>query len=143
MPSVIHTGLMSTPPKTLEAYFQLNYERNLTAASFNKLWLDNNLDAILTLPAPHTAVPWDQWDVITYTALWNLLDCPAVVIPVGKVENHDLKDENLKFESVDGEDKRVYDLCKYPEHRDSLQLCMASECCSRSFSGGHVSCFCD
>ena len=65
---------------------------------------------MLTLPAPHTATPFDEWTVITYTSLFNLFDCPAVVIPVGKVEDIDVKDDAAKY----GEkDQKVYDLCEF------------------------------
>ena len=81
----------------------------MAIAEFHKLWLGNQLDVILTLPASHTAVPFDQWDVVTYTALYNLYDCPACVIPVGSVSPQDMKDELYKYGD---EDKRTYDLCK-------------------------------
>ncbi len=74
------------------------------------MWKEYSLDAMLCLPAPHTATPFDDWTVITYTSLFNLFDCPAVIIPVGKVEDIDLMDEAARY----GEkDQCVYDLCKF------------------------------
>jgi amidase len=100
---------MEAPAKTLEDYFRLNHQRNIAISDFNKLWLANDLDVILTVPAPHTAVPFDQWNVTTYTALYNLLDCPACVIPVGKVSGQDLKGNLFKYGEID---KITYDLCE-------------------------------
>ncbi|PVH81660.1 amidase [Cadophora sp. DSE1049] len=112
VPSVIKQGLIKQPAKSLEDYFRLNHQRNTAIAEFHELWLVNQLDVILTLPAPHTAVPFDQWDVVTYTALYNLYDCPACVIPVGHVSPQDAKDELFKYGE---EDRRTYDLYTGPE----------------------------
>ncbi|KAH7393467.1 amidase [Cadophora sp. MPI-SDFR-AT-0126] len=112
VPSVIKQGLIQQPAKSLEDYFRLNYQRNAAIAKFHELWLANQLDVILTLPAPHTAVSFDQWDVVTYTALYNLYDCPACVIPVGCVSPQDVKDESFRYGE---EDQRTYDLYTGPE----------------------------
>ncbi|KAL2072199.1 hypothetical protein VTL71DRAFT_11542 [Oculimacula yallundae] len=111
VPSVLKSGLTGVPPKSLEEYLHLNHQRNLAVAEFHKLWHDNKLDVILTLPAPHTAVPLDEWKAITYTVLYNLYDSPACVIPVGKVSPQDVKDDLCKYGE---EDKKNYDLCKDP-----------------------------
>ncbi|KAG4419432.1 hypothetical protein IFR04_007389 [Cadophora malorum] len=112
VPSVVRQGLTAAPAKSLEDYFRLNHQRNMAIAEFHELWLTNQLDVILTLPAPHTAVPFDQWDVVTYTALYNLYDCPACVIPVGHVSPRDVKDELFRYGE---EDKRTYELYTGPE----------------------------
>ncbi|KAH9208401.1 amidase [Leptodontidium sp. 2 PMI_412] len=112
VPSVLNQGLVNAPAKSLEAFFRLNHQRNIAISDFHKLWLANDLDVILTLPASHTAVPFDQWDVVTYTALWNLYDCPACVIPVGKVSSQDVKDELFRYGE---EDQRTYGLYTGPE----------------------------
>lgn len=61
-------------------------------------------------PGAHTAVPLDTWDTATYTGLWNYLDYPAVVLPVGTVQESDSADDscNAKYGP---EDSRVYSLC--------------------------------
>lgn len=60
-------------------------------------------------PAPHTALPIDKWNSASYTGLWNYLDYPAVVIPVGTVCESDLVDDvgNAKYGI---EDKHLYGL---------------------------------
>ncbi|KUJ21215.1 amidase [Mollisia scopiformis] len=121
--SVRRIGLTTTPGKSIEEYFQINHARSISSKKFNGMWKEYSLDAMLCLPAPHTATPFDDWTVITYTSLFNLFDCPAVIIPVGKVEDIDLLDEAARY----GEnDQRVYDLYSGPElYRDTpttLQL---------------------
>ena len=61
-------------------------------------------------PAPHTALPLDKWNSITYIGLWNYLDCPAVVISVGAVDRSDVVDD-LSHARYGAEDKRMYDIC--------------------------------
>ena len=62
-------------------------------------------------PAPHTALPLDQWTTASYTGLWNYLDYPAIVIPVDTVRESDVADEisNAKYGA---DDARLYGLCK-------------------------------
>lgn len=54
----------------------------------------------------------DTWTSGTYTGLWNYLDYPAVVIPVGTVQESDYADDisNAKYGP---EDAKVYSLCMY------------------------------
>lgn len=76
-----------------------------------KLFRDNALDAIIMPPAPHTAVPLDCWNNVTYTGLWNYLDYPAIVIPVDQVRDIDFADDlsNAKFGP---DDEQLYSLCR-------------------------------
>ena len=96
---------------TLKGFFDLNVRRAEAAKTYLRLFRDNNIDAILMPPAPHTAIPLDTWSTATYTGLWNYLDFPAVVLPVDKVRESDLADDvgNAKFGP---EDARLYSLCK-------------------------------
>ncbi|KAH6670505.1 amidase signature domain-containing protein [Halenospora varia] len=110
--SVARTGLTTTPGKTLVEYFSLNHARSLAWEKFANIWKLHNLDVMLSLPAPHTATPFDEWTVITYTSLFNLFDCPVAIIPVGKVEEIDVRDNAAQY----GEkDQKVYDLYTGPE----------------------------
>lgn len=95
---------------TLQGYFDLNVRRTEAAKRYLNLFRDNNIDAMLMPPAPHTAVPLDTWTTVTSTGLWNYLDYPAVMIPVDKVQDSDLADapSNAKYGA---EDARLYSLC--------------------------------
>ncbi|KAH8674568.1 amidase [Tricladium varicosporioides] len=110
--SVARTGLTTTPGKTLEEYFHLNHARYLAWEEFTNIWKLHNLDVVLSLPAPHTATPFDEWTVITYTSLFNLFDCPAVIIPVGKVEDIDVRDDAANYGK---KDQKIYSLYTGPE----------------------------
>ena len=94
----------------MRGFFDLNVRRQAAAREYLQLFRSNGLDAILMPPAPHTALPLDQWTSATYTGLWNYLDYPAIVIPVDAVCESDLADDvgNAKYGA---EDARMYSLC--------------------------------
>lgn len=110
----------------MQGFFDLNVRRAEAAKTYLKLIRDNDLDAILMPPAPHTAVPLDCWTTATYHCLWNYLDYPAIVIPVDQVRDTDIADElsNAKFGP---DDEKLYSLCRhrFPVH-PRLKLTRAS-----------------
>jgi amidase len=110
IPSLERLGLLSLPATTLQGFFDLNVSRAQAAKTYLKLFLDNEIDAIMMPPAAHTAVSLDTWDTGSYTGLWNYLDYPAIVLPVGTVQESDSADDscNAKYGP---EDSRVYSLC--------------------------------
>jgi amidase len=110
--SVENMGLLTLgSPKTLEEYYSLCARRQDIEKTYLQIWQANRLDAIIMPPAPHTAIPLDSWSSVSYTAIWNLLDYPAVVIPVGKVCSLDKVDEisNAKYGDAD---KHLYQNCE-------------------------------
>jgi amidase len=113
IPSVTKLNLLTPGPALpMLHYFALNAKRHEIAKHYaSEIWAKNELEAIIMPPAPYTAVPHDEWATATYTVIWNLLDYPAFLIPVGEVEEGDVVDENVKY----GEgDEAVYKLCKFP-----------------------------
>ena len=96
----------------LRGFFDLNVRRQAAARDYLHLFCSNDIDAILMPPAPHTALPLDQWTTASYTGLWNYLDYPAVVIPVDTVCESDLADD-LSNARYGAEDARVYSLCMH------------------------------
>lgn len=111
IPSLRAIGLSSLQANNLDGLFSLNVRRQAAARTFHHLFRSNDLDAILMPPAPHTALPLDTWTSASYTGLWNYLDYPAVVIPVGTVSPYDVVDDVAKARYGD-DDERLYKLCK-------------------------------
>lgn len=105
-------GLLEGKPKTMGEYFGLNRKRQDVAKAYSKFWSENKLDAILMPPAPHTALPENTWATASYTALWNLLDYPSFVLPVGVVKETDKADGSEK-EFYNAFDEKLYKLCKF------------------------------
>ncbi|KAK1593448.1 amidase [Colletotrichum navitas] len=70
----------------LDTAHQLGEFLNLRAAyadSWRKTWRKYKLDVVLGPGAISTAVPHDTYGVPVYTAMWNVLDYPAGIIPHG------------------------------------------------------------
>jgi amidase len=59
---------------TVDELYDMNVERAKLIAEWDKIYLDNELDAIVGPGAPSTAVPHDTLRPPGYTMLWNLLD---------------------------------------------------------------------
>jgi hypothetical protein len=154
IPSLEAIGLLSFKGTDLQGYFDLNVRRREAARTYLRLFVDNQIDAILMPPAAHTAVPLDTWTTATYTGLWNYLDYPALTIPVDVVTDVDQAD-NPSNAKNGPDDERVYSLCMcYPVviFKD-FQARPANSChlstkrhwarsiqsCSNSHSAGRVS----
>ncbi|WPB07930.1 uncharacterized protein RHO25_012594 [Cercospora beticola] len=101
IPSLQRTlGTMVAKPEgyTLEELFGVNVLAGEYKALWHDLWIANKLDIILCPPAQTTAVPHDDFGVPHYTILWNLLQYPGLIIPVGKVDKAVDRDELAKPE---------------------------------------------
>lgn len=125
VPSVLNMGIVFNSdgslrsPVTIDGLMRANVTRFLIAALYAQLWRQHELDIILMPPAPHTAVPADTWTALSYTVLWNVLDYPACVIPVGKVGPGDLKDHAARHGAAD---EAVYNLYSGPEEYANLPI---------------------
>ena len=81
-------------------------------------WNNAGIDALLWVPAPHPAMPFDMYTEMTLTALCNVIDWPAVVIPTG-----DVVMPNLDF----SQDLKIPDAQLYSEADRTLQAMYFSE----------------
>ncbi|KAF4618352.1 hypothetical protein G7Y89_g14950 [Cudoniella acicularis] len=142
IPSVGKLGLLAGSPKTMGEYFTLNEKRHEMCKIYSKLWSEHQLDAIIMPPAPHTAVPEDQWATASYTAIWNLLDYPSFVLPIGKVEKDDIADQN-KGQLYNKSDREVYKLYTGPQDYLNAPIALQVEMitCASASRGPAVSKF--
>ncbi|KAK7534080.1 fatty-acid amide hydrolase [Phyllosticta citribraziliensis] len=72
------------PAMTIDQLADLNVARYKFVEAWHSLWLQKGLDVIMAPAAQHTAVRHDQYILPPYTAIWNLLNYPAAILPVGK-----------------------------------------------------------
>ncbi|GME45138.1 General amidase-B [Neofusicoccum parvum] len=125
VPSVLKMGIVLNSdgsrrsPITIEDLMRANVSRFLIAARYAELWRQHRLDVILMPPAPHTAIPADTWTALSYTVLWNVLDYPACIIPVGKVGPGDSKDQGARHGAAD---EAVYKLYSGSEEYSDLPI---------------------
>lgn len=100
------------PSKSLDDLFAWTVAREQAETAYRDMWLENRLDAILGPLAPHTAPPIDSWSSVAL-ALWNLVDYPSCIIPVGKVdETSDVVDQAAKYGE---DDEKLYSMFPGPE----------------------------
>ncbi|KAL2854839.1 amidase signature domain-containing protein [Aspergillus pseudoustus] len=66
---------------------------------WRRTWTEYGLDVVLAPGAQNTAVPHDTYAWPPYTAMWNLVDYPAIIIPYGKAS------AELDSETVVSKDK--------------------------------------
>lgn len=86
-------------PNTLEETVKVLREGAKIGEKWAKIFQSNKLDALIAPVAPSTAPPHDTYGIAPYTALWSLVNYPALAIPYGVTE----KEYNEETE-------------RYPEH---------------------------
>lgn len=96
-------------PKGVETLYNLNNELLNLSSTVDAAWSAGGrpIDALLSVTAANTALPFDQWHDTGYTSLWNSVDFPAVNLPLGMTADKaiDLKDPN--FKPLSNEDRRL------------------------------------
>lgn len=107
-PSVKLVGLSLLLEGTLRDFTQLFFAKYKASQAWRNMWATERLDTVLTFVAPRTAVSPDTWTAGNLAGLFNLLDSPALVIPVGTVQKSDVRDQNAKYGTSD---EAVYKLC--------------------------------
>ncbi|KAK5945520.1 hypothetical protein PMZ80_002725 [Knufia obscura] len=111
--SVRQTGLVALPAKSIHEILDFTVARIGTQEKYRDMWLSNGLDALIMPPAPFTAPKIDTWGgLAAYTALWNLMDYPAAIVPIGQVNPDDRVDEAAKYGAKDA---KVYNRYSGPE----------------------------
>ncbi|KAF4457774.1 amidase [Fusarium albosuccineum] len=61
--------------------WEFNSQRSDYRSVWHWTWMESDIDVLLCPPSRTTAVPHGKYGVPWYTMIWNLLDCPAAVIP--------------------------------------------------------------
>uniref|UniRef100_H2Z7Q6 Amidase domain-containing protein n=1 Tax=Ciona savignyi TaxID=51511 RepID=H2Z7Q6_CIOSA len=83
---------------SVHRYWNLQHEAAQYRTEFFAHWREMKLDAVICPPFPIAAAPIGCVDhisaLVSYTGLYNLLNCPGGVVPVTKVTHSDT--EQLK-----------------------------------------------
>jgi amidase len=86
--------------------------RDQYRAEYAKLWHESGIDVLLSPVGPGVAPAHDEARYWGYTAQWNVLDYPGLVVPVSKVDvEMDKKDET--YEARNERDKWNHELCTW------------------------------
>ncbi|KAL2813431.1 amidase signature domain-containing protein [Aspergillus granulosus] len=100
------------PPLTIKYIHSMNARISGLLRAMHDAWTCGGaLDALLWVPAPHTAVPFDRYTYLGFTGLFNLIDWPAMALPLGMFANKEI-DKKLPitpFNLLDAEIQDLYD----------------------------------
>jgi len=107
------TGIMypsnPAPEVTLDRLHYLNGRIAQLVVSMTSAWnaFGEPIDTLLWVPAAHPAVPFDEYTDMTFTGLMNIIDWPAVVLPLNEfVSAHDVKEDSTPESKLFGEEDR-------------------------------------
>lgn len=106
------TGIYVGEPQdeiTVSECMKLNAKRYEYTGRYYERWNESAkltlsgrpLDAILSPVLPFAGEPHEGFGCISYTGHWNLVDFPAITVPVGKVEAQG-KDADAPFDYLGG-----------------------------------------
>ncbi|KAL8827837.1 MAG: hypothetical protein Q9170_006856 [Blastenia crenularia] len=121
---------------SIEELWYWTSRREQYRRAYNKVWnqtatstgtngeLEGTVDVILAPVGPGTAPPLDQARYWGYTSQWNLLDYPALVFPVSKVDPDidKVEDGYQPMNEKDAFNYHLYEPNKYKGAPVSLQL---------------------
>jgi len=93
---IIHPS-KPAPELTLDRLHELNRRIAELVVSMTRAWnacgdsdgTGQPIDALLLVPAPHPAMPFDEYTDLTFTALMNIIDWPAITLPFNDVVSPD------------------------------------------------------
>ena len=93
----------------LNAMWNVQIEKYKYQQEYLAIWMERNeINGWIQPVAPHAAVRHDQYKYYGYSSVINLLDYPAVVVPVTFVDTEiDVKDTNYK--GISDLDRAVHD----------------------------------
>jgi amidase len=98
---------------SVDELFYWQEEREAYRTEYARLWRERGVDAVLCPVGPSVAGRHDSSRYWGYSAVWNLLDYPAAVFPVGRVDKK--VDRGYERESyLSGKDEEEWKKCKWP-----------------------------
>lgn len=103
--------------------WQLHLERNDLCKSSLEAWAAcEGLDGILSPTTPYSTVEHGDFKHVGYTAIWNILDYPAVSFPSGFKVDRDI-DAGVKTDGFLSKlDEKIQGICEY------LFFCRSCNC---------------
>ncbi|KAG8408615.1 hypothetical protein J3458_019639 [Metarhizium acridum] len=99
-------------PVSVDTFYQLNTRLvNLTVA-MNMAWNSSGmpLDALLSVTAANTALPWDTWHDTTYTSIYSCVDWPGISLQLGLTVDKNIDQKYSNFGPFSKEDARLESL---------------------------------
>lgn len=79
-------GFWDMQPKTSEENWAWNFKKQQLQKEMLDRWTAAGVDVVMCPVGAHTALRPREWTNDSYTVVWNAMDYPAVVVPVGHVD---------------------------------------------------------
>ncbi|KAG7892592.1 hypothetical protein KL908_003544 [Ogataea polymorpha] len=76
------------PLPTVRDVIKIKKQQAETREKWFDIFQAHNLDIILTAGAPHVAPTHDTYGPAPYTAMWNIVDFPALILPLKNPKGH-------------------------------------------------------
>lgn len=105
---------------TSELFYWME-EREAFRTEYGRLWKKRDVDAVLCPVSPGVAAKHGTSKYWGYAAVWNLLDYPAAVFPVGKVDKH-LDRRYARSNYLSGKDDEEWAKCEYCRYLSVLHI---------------------
>lgn len=120
--TAIITKEKQPPTFTVEYLHSLNSRISKLVVEMHTAWCRDGkpLDALLWIPAPHTAVPFDKYTYLGFTGLFNIVDWPTMALPLNMFVDKTV-DLKAKVEPLNKLDAEIQDLYN-AESFDGLPL---------------------
>ncbi|EEU34696.1 uncharacterized protein NECHADRAFT_94848 [Fusarium vanettenii 77-13-4] len=96
-------AMAGAPKSTLEDVWQFHGNRGDYRQAWHAKWAETGMDVLLCPAHQGTGMPHNAYGLPVYTMIWNLLDCPASVIPFLKAS------KIIDTDKVEGYDADVLD----------------------------------
>ncbi|KAL4931441.1 amidase signature domain-containing protein [Aspergillus undulatus] len=100
------------PQLSIEYLHTMNARISTLVRQMHDAWNANGkpIDALLWVPAPHTAVPFDKYTYLGFTGLFNVIDWPAMVLPLEMYADKsiDEKTDLAPFNELDARIQELY-----------------------------------
>lgn len=112
-------------PISVEQLYELNNRLLNISSHMDQEWNKDGkpLDALLSVTAGNTALPFDEWFDTSYTSIYNTVDWPAINLPLNMTVDKDIDKKYGNFSAFSKEDARLMALYdKDPESFHGLPL---------------------
>ncbi|KAG8420588.1 hypothetical protein J3459_010912 [Metarhizium acridum] len=100
-------------PVSVDTFYQLNTRLvNLTVADEHgvETVAECLSDALLSVTAANTALPWDTWHDTTYTSIYSCVDWPGISLQLGLTVDKNIDQKYSNFGPFSKEDARLESL---------------------------------
>lgn len=103
-------------PLSISENWDLNVQRETYRREYHALMKERGVDVILCPAFVGAGVLQGQAYYWNYTAIWNILDQPAVVFPTGISVDKEIDNFDFDYKPMNSQDEQEWKACKSSFH---------------------------